>query len=229
MGTLAVAGDIEGFVKFPGETPPPVMIANAVDAACPSGIGETNLIVHQENRGLRNALVMLDYKEDVPTPRPVPIGLKVEKCVFLPRVQWTTIPASLTLTNHEDITQDVHATIDGVRVFDVDLSGRGTSLRRPLTRAKFYKIESRQHPWMQAWIFAASNPYVALTDEQGHFVIRHVPSGHWTLRAWHEGWLPKGKDHEGHHDYQHEEETRRVHVSSDGRVEVIFEGLAPTF
>ena len=216
-------------MKFPGETPPPVMIANAVDAACPRGIGENNLIVRQENRGLRNALVMLDFKDDLPTPKPVPVGLKIDRCVFLPRVQWTTLPAYLTMTNQDDTSQDVHATIDGVRIFDVDLTGRGTSIRRPLSRAKFYKIESRLHPWMQAWIFAASNPYVALTDSQGHFVMHNVPAGHWTLRAWHEGWLPKGKDFEGHMDYQPEEETRQVHVPENGPVEIIFEGLSPTF
>jgi hypothetical protein len=229
LSSVVRAGDIEGFVKFPGETPPPAMIANGVDAACPRGIGGNNLIVRQENRGLKNALVVVEYTGDAPAGRAVATGLKAEKCVFLPRMQWTRSPAYLTLTNLTDTNQDARATIEGVRVFAVDISGRGASIRRPLSRAKLYRVDSELHPWMRAWIYASPHPYVAVTDEQGHFVIHDAPAGKWTIHAWHEGWQIKGKDNVGRVEFQPEEETRTVRVPSEGHVEVIFEGLAPTF
>lgn len=227
--TVCRAGDIEGFVKFPGESPPPQMIANAADAACPSGIGATHLIVHQENRGLKNALVVVEYQEDVPHTHAAPIGLKSQGCVFSPRVQWTMSPASLTITNLDDTQQDVRGSIDGVRAFAIDVDGRGTSVRRPLARAKLYRIDSDRHPWMRAYIYVSENPYVAVTDGDGHFAIRDVPPGTWTIRAWHEGWEQKGKDRIGRIEFQPEEQTRKVHVPDEGHVEVMFEGLAPTF
>jgi|GEM_PF-1434744 len=226
---LVQAGDIDGFVKFPGETPPPMIIANAVEAACPHAIAQNHLIVHQENRGLKNALVILDFKDDAVTTKATPAGLKVEKCTFSPRVQWTTLPAYLTMTNLDATDQDVRLTIDGVRVFEVDLSGKNNSIRRPLSRAKLYKVDSHLHPWMRAWVYASAHPYVGITDAYGHFAIAHVPAGKYSIRAWHEGWTPKGKDKEGHIDYQPVEDVREVRVPEEGRVEIIFEGLAPTF
>src|SRR5437016_4847694 len=71
--TLARAdgtGRIAGFVKFPGETPPRNMFANASDHDCPHGIPQTHLLVKQETRGLQNALVVLDRRDRrvMPTP-----------------------------------------------------------------------------------------------------------------------------------------------------------------
>jgi hypothetical protein len=43
------------------------------------------------------------------------------------------------------------------------------------------------HPWMSAFLYVSRDPYVALTDAGGEFVIRNVPPGTYTLKMWHEG------------------------------------------
>ena len=43
------------------------------------------------------------------------------------------------------------------------------------------------HPWMSAYIYVAKDPYVALTDSNGEFVIKDVPPGTYTIKMWHEG------------------------------------------
>jgi hypothetical protein len=222
------AGDIEGYVKFPGETPPPAMIANARDKTCPYGIAQNHLIVRQENRGLKNSLVILDFKEDRPVTKATPLGLKVEGCTFLPRVQWTTLPAYLTLTNQDETQEEVLATIDGVQAFRVDLSGKATTLRRPLSRARLHRIDSPVHPWMRAWIYVAPHPFVAQTDASGFFRIRNAPAGTYDIRAWHEGWKEKERDRSGGIVYQPVEEVRRVKVPAKGTVTVYFEDLEPS-
>lgn len=42
------------------------------------------------------------------------------------------------------------------------------------------------HPEMEAYIVILNNPYYAVTDEDGAFVIENVPAGEYTLRTWHE-------------------------------------------
>jgi plastocyanin len=42
------------------------------------------------------------------------------------------------------------------------------------------------HPEMEAYIVIVTNPYFAVTDEQGDFTITDVPPGTYTLRVWHE-------------------------------------------
>lgn len=223
------AGDIEGFVKFPGETPPGAMIAQSHDTACPAGIPTDHLQVRQENRGLKNALVILSYSGDHRLQRATPAGLKSEKCRFFPRMQWVPLPAYLTMTNLSDGEQDIRATIDGVRVFEVALAAKGESVRRTLSRPKLYRLDSDRRPWMRAWIYASNHPYVAVTDGQGFFRIRDVPAGRYTISAWHEGWTERSQDRSGRVAYQPVEQTMTVKVPDDDRVEVVFEGLEPTF
>jgi plastocyanin len=42
------------------------------------------------------------------------------------------------------------------------------------------------HPEMEAWIVVLQNPYYNKTDDDGGFIIENVPSGKYTLIAWHE-------------------------------------------
>lgn len=48
------------------------------------------------------------------------------------------------------------------------------------------KIGCNIHDWMSAIIFVVPTPYFALSDETGHFALQKVPSGTYTLVAWHE-------------------------------------------
>ncbi len=42
------------------------------------------------------------------------------------------------------------------------------------------------HPWMSAYIGVVSNPFFAVTDERGQYLIPNLPAGHYTVSAWHE-------------------------------------------
>jgi plastocyanin len=48
------------------------------------------------------------------------------------------------------------------------------------------KIGCNIHDWMSAIIFVAPTPYFALSDETGHFALQQIPSGTYTVVAWHE-------------------------------------------
>lgn len=46
------------------------------------------------------------------------------------------------------------------------------------------------HDEMVAWVVIVDTPYYAETDATGNAVLRNVPAGAYTLRAWHRGMLP---------------------------------------
>jgi hypothetical protein len=39
---------------------------------------------------------------------------------------------------------------------------------------------------MHAWVWEFDHPYFATTGEDGHFTIKDVPPGTYTLVSWHE-------------------------------------------
>jgi hypothetical protein len=42
------------------------------------------------------------------------------------------------------------------------------------------------HSWMTAYAGVVNNPYFAVSDASGNFVIEKVPPGSYTIDAWHE-------------------------------------------
>lgn len=44
----------------------------------------------------------------------------------------------------------------------------------------------RIHPEMEGFVVVLQNPYFAVTDREGHFVIHDVPPGKYTVAVWHE-------------------------------------------
>src|SRR4051812_45684682 len=78
-------GALHGLVKFPTESPPRKMFGTRGDAQCPAGIPMDNLIVKQENRGIKNAFVILDIEEG----KALTGGrfhLETKGCRLLPRI-----------------------------------------------------------------------------------------------------------------------------------------------
>src|SRR5258706_14709042 len=61
-------GTIRGLVKYPKESPPRSMFATRGDPQCPAGIPQDQLIVKQENRGIKNVLVYLHISQGKPLP-----------------------------------------------------------------------------------------------------------------------------------------------------------------
>jgi len=50
-------------------------------------------------------------------------------------------------------------------------------------------VKCDKHPWMNAQIVTFDQPYFAVTDKDGVFTIKNVPSGvDLTVRAWHESF-----------------------------------------
>ncbi|MFQ5649997.1 MAG: carboxypeptidase regulatory-like domain-containing protein [bacterium] len=64
------------------------------------------------------------------------------------------------------------------------------------------------HPEMSAYIIVLNNPYFALTDEEGSFVISKIPPGKYRVSTWHKNLKTA---------------TRKVTVPAKGTVVVDFE------
>jgi hypothetical protein len=54
-----------------------------------------------------------------------------------------------------------------------------------LKDSRMIRFACNRHDFMENWLYVVKNPYFAITDEKGQFVIDNIPPGHYTLRAWH--------------------------------------------
>jgi hypothetical protein len=202
-------GTIEGAVQWPHPPRAPERLVATGSgppdqaAACAGALNQT--LALSSGSGVANAVV---YLEDVATGRmllgrvnssfPNPtkhlqIGgiLEWRACRFHPHVQVVApIGSVLSLSTADEPVAVTATRVEGrarESLWAVPLGARGASHEHLLDRDGFLELraEAAGHA-ASGWVVVASNPYYALTDEHGRFVIAQVPPGSYTLVVWHE-------------------------------------------
>ena len=48
------------------------------------------------------------------------------------------------------------------------------------------RVSSSIYPWIGGYLVVKDHPYFAVTDSNGNFEIKNLPTGTWRFRTWHE-------------------------------------------
>jgi hypothetical protein len=68
--------------------------------------------------------------------------------------------------------------------FELGVYGQGRDKFVQFNNPGVVEVSCHIHPFMRASILVLENPFFAVTDEQGRYVIHQIPPGRYTLRAW---------------------------------------------
>lgn len=176
-------GEITGQVIYTGARPAPKTIPG-------SPMAQDESLVVGPDYGLKNVIV---YLENPPTTgngerenqRP-PVVLDQINAVYVPHVVAVETGQVLRLKSSDNMMHNVHLQCAVNPDQNYGFAKPGThdvTFDKP--EAPF-RVKCDVHPWMTAWVGVFDHPYFAVTDDQGHFAIPHVPSGTYTLDAWQE-------------------------------------------
>jgi hypothetical protein len=189
--TAAGTGSITGKVAFKGAVPGARKLPITKDnATC--GSGEREIVEVSVKAGQLAGVVVYVTKVDAGKPwgQADKAVLDQKGCRFAPDVLVVRKDSELTVRNSDPVLHNIHTyeIIGAVRrtMFNVGQPDKG-DLKQPIKvrRANAVKIECDAHDFMHAWAFAADNPYVAVTREDGSFSIDGLPEGSYELKAWH--------------------------------------------
>lgn len=186
-------GTIEGTVTFTGTPPPPRKLLVTKDPeVCGTGERVMEDVSVTEGGALRHVVVYLDGIEQGKDWNGLPNGAKLEQrgCAFLPEIAIVPQGKELAITNSDPVPHNIHTyeVIGRARrsLFNVAQPQPSTITKAISPRnALTVKVECDLHNFMEGWLFVAATPYVALVDADGRFSLRDVPSGTYTLKAWH--------------------------------------------
>ncbi len=188
----ATAGTITGVVRFDGKPPARVAIDMDLDPACAMAkepnLTEQYVIGHG---GLANVYVYVKAGAPASTAPAdaAPVLLDQKGCRYVPHVVAVQQGGRIAFHNADPTLHNVHTTPAEAGNASVDMSEM--PMGAPQTEV-FKAVETmlpvrcNNHPWMQAFINVAPNPYYAVTDADGRFTLPKLPPGTYTLAAVHE-------------------------------------------
>lgn len=185
------AGTISGTIHFTGKTPERVAIDMAQDPVCavsPANYTE-QYVVH--DGGLANVFV---YVKDglgnrVYPTLAEPVVVDQKGCRFTPHVVGVMVGEPVKFTNSDPTMHNVHMTptLGTNQTTDISQPPNGAGEMRTLaTPELMIPVRCNNHPWMESFVNVVSNPFFAVSDTDGHFTIKGLPPGTYTIVADHE-------------------------------------------
>jgi hypothetical protein len=194
-------GSITGTINFTGAAPAPKPISMDADPVCASSNPDAHaedIVVNGDK--LQNVLVYISdgkagdksiksFKFDPPAQAAT---LDQHGCHYVPHVQGVQVNQTFNVVNSDQTTHNVNVDAKLNDKFNQGQSPGAAPISKQFKRAEtVIPIKCNQHPWMRAYVGVLSHPFFAVTDKDGHFEIKGVPPGTYTLVAWHEKY-PKG-------------------------------------
>ena len=156
---------------------------------------------------LQNAIVLLEgIDQGKPFDIP-PATVEAKDCIFSPSL--------LVVRDQQEIRfQNMDPVVHDVQMYETAPHGSSIIFHRPLRMNPYHSrqepqthdhrpgepivdtfnftkgrriflAECGQHPYMQTWGLAVTNPYYAITDAEGRFTITDIPEGVYSMIAWH--------------------------------------------
>lgn len=188
----ATAGSINGTVKFTGTAPANEPIDMADEPTCASahqGQPTKQTVLVGSDGGLSNVFVYV--KSGLDPALQFPTGeaavLDQQGCEYHPHVMGVMTGQQLTVRNSDDILHNINATPSQNRGFNRSQPQKGMEFQTTFTTPEvMIPVRCDVHGWMESFVGVASNPYFAVTGENGSFSLDRLPPGTYEVEAWHE-------------------------------------------
>jgi plastocyanin len=178
VGTLRGRVDIQRQVEPPGRRP------RAADLAAPPP---------RDTIGVRPAVVYLEEPQ-VPersilrsaAPEPGRARMDQRNETFVPGVLAVAAGSLVDFPNNDTTFHNVFS-LSTAKRFDLGRYGRGRSETVRFDNAGIVRVFCDIHSHMSAFVLVFNHPFFATADADGRYRIDGIPSGTYTVTAWHEG------------------------------------------
>jgi len=193
--TAAEWGDLKVRFAYDGPAPKPERVNVTKDGQFCGQFGLLNesLVVNKKNGGVRAVVVFHYHRASTPPIHPdyeksatAEVVLDNQKCRFEPRIAIMRTSQTLVLKNSDTVAHNTN--YQGFRNADNVLipSGGMAKKKLPEQETRAIPVACNIHPWMKGWILVRDNPYGAVSDKDGHLVIKNLPVGEWTFQFYQE-------------------------------------------
>jgi hypothetical protein len=187
--TVKDGGTIAGTVKFAGAPPvrKRIEISKDREVCGVTPLYDESLIVGAGG-GIANAVVSIpDIARGVPLVPQKEVKLDQKGCDYRPHVLAFPAGSTVAIVNSDGILHSVRTESKLNTPLDMAQPPfKHVIVTAPLKYPELIAVSCDAHNWMHGWWFVAGNPYYAVTDSSGKFMIKDVPPGTYSLEVWQE-------------------------------------------
>jgi hypothetical protein len=186
----ADAGTIKGTISFQGTKPHLPEINMAQDKVCASE--QSGSVYPQDGQVNSNGTlpnVFVYVKEGLGNqtfnPPSTPVTLDQRRCEYVPHVLGIMVGQPLQVVSEDPTTHNIHVLAKENRSWNVSQQPGAAALTERFTHPEIMiAVKCNQHPWMKAYIGVMTNPFYAVSGDDGTFAIQNLPAGRYTIAAW---------------------------------------------
>ncbi len=114
--------------------------------------------------------------------KPKPATVNQQKMAFVPYVTPVLQGATVTFRNDDPVNHNVFSP-DG-EGFNLGTWSKGQTKTHTFQQTGIDALLCSLHPEMEGYVVVLQNPYYAMTKDDGSYVIKGVPDGAYTVRAF---------------------------------------------
>ena len=191
MGNATITGDI----KFTGKAPANPPIDMSEESKCKAEYASTpheQVVVVNPNGTLADVFVYvkagLPAGASYPSPT-TPVVIDQKGCMYHPRVFGIMVGQPLAIENSDSLLHNIKAMGKQNRPFNISQPAAGMTTNRAFTTPEvMLPFECNVHGWMHAYAGVLPHPFFSTTGADGKFTIKNLPTGTYTLEAWHDAF-----------------------------------------
>ncbi|HVB87943.1 MAG TPA: carboxypeptidase regulatory-like domain-containing protein [Candidatus Dormibacteraeota bacterium] len=181
------SGVISGKIFFKGTPPKRGVLDMSGDPVCAGEHSEPVLAPDGEVNSNGTVPNVFLYIESVPGNfhTPPPATLDQVGCMYEPHVLGVMVGQELLIVSKDPTTHNVHFMSKVNRAWnETQLPGAPPLVHKFSHPEIMILVHCNHHPWMRAFLGVSSNPFFAVTGDDGAFSIKGLPPGEYTLHAW---------------------------------------------
>jgi hypothetical protein len=187
---MASAGTVAGTIHFAGQAPARIKLDVSQDPGCVAAGGEPIYTEQYLVNDGKMANVFVYVKDGlgnkIYAPPASPVVVDQKGCRYVPHVVGVMAGQPVEVRNSDPTMHDVNVQPGpgGNPPSDASQAPHGAPLRRTFLKPEtMIALRCAVHPWMEAYINVVAGPFFAVSDAQGHYLIRGLPPGTYTLVA----------------------------------------------
>jgi hypothetical protein len=151
-----------------------------------------NKFIISDDLGIKNVVVALKKVTQGKAMPKQDLFLDNKGCQFVPLVGIAFKGSQFVIHNSDPFFHNTSLGLmmKGKRstVYNLALPNQDMTIKKPVRRTGMHSVKCDAHKWMRSYVYAAKNPYAALTDDNGKFEITEILPGSYEVMVWHEGF-----------------------------------------